>query len=1204
VVSFLVHDMYPPRRSKRKSPTTTKTLSETRFFNRHTGHHQYDASRRDSEAVGNPSIGERNISEFGETSHLSTTHPIGSPGKKGDEKSSSPLEDLSSDIFDLRTRSSLGASASLAASSLQQKRLFSTPGKRVINETSIIGNERRGDNYGNDHSSSRMPTTANSFQSRFTRRSQGPRNSLMAKASITHIVASVSENLARETCVVSLDTGVPTAVCISKQGNGQTYAETISYLEILQPHEIVLHEGRQNSYLARKILELFSAPFRAMDFPRDDSERYSSRRNGINADERLGESNDMGRYSKDVLRENRSHSVVKFISRVFFDQTRGAELLRRIARPETFNESLIDDEYILLSASYAVLQYTQKCLGATFAIHSVSLFFNDPGMPGSNNRLVIDRSAVKQLELLLCNKTGKTPQSLVGTIDRTKTRMGGRLLRTNLMAPPSRLDTINTRLELVDAFLQSEEFFFRVMELLFELPDVDKMITNIALVPCSIPPACKASLGSTSGDSELRRIREQHVRLASKGIAALVCIKTVLCSLPSLSTVLQNQLRLLENLGANVPVSQACESQDRAEEGVFGSSPGTSRTDRTSLWVGLGGGEQSSVPLSRHHLLHAIIVTLQHPDLLIVLDAVTNAFVDSAKFTRNAYAMRHQECFALRCADDSLMAVIRKAFRGNVDDIYRKADEYAEAHQIRVNVKYTLSRGYFLSLSSSERDRLPAVFILPAINGRVITCTTEEILSLNARARDNMNDLLVMTHDLVQGVMDVARKHYDAIAAVCDAIALLDLCHSFADSVTLSPLPWCRPILSERRTSGRKLTSVGSVDPLESGGALIIRNGRYCMDFSSTGLGGGSAANKYIPNDTYASEGIEFTLITGINGSGKSTYLKQIAIIFILAHCGSYVPAEHAAIPLIDHLCTRIGNEDDQVHNMSTFMLEMKETALLCNNATRNSLVLLDELGRATSNEDGVAIAWAVAEYLIKMSAITFFVTHYPQMTNLASIYPSAQNIHLESSVRHSDQGVGDILYTHRVKQGKCAVSSYGVELASACGWPTDVVFLAKKYETQVEPLLSRQSMCDPELGTRMHSFAALNNLLLSLRHLGSSVFDDHKQFQNALSSLKEQFLSQLDDNKLASINGLLLPCVDELQASNVGTASQSVEVDGGLREHSGDQVRLFNKSEQGSSGQGDEQTSGSSTLSSSSDDDTLSTTADSTMSGKSDIDD
>jgi MutS domain V len=130
-------------------------------------------------------------------------------------------------------------------------------------------------------------------------------------------------------------------------------------------------------------------------------------------------------------------------------------------------------------------------------------------------------------------------------------------------------------------------------------------------------------------------------------------------------------------------------------------------------------------------------------------------------------------------------------------------------------------------------------------------------------------------------------------------------------------------------------------------------------------------------------------------------------------------------------------------HNISTFMQEMKETAFICRNATSKSLLLIDELGRATSNEDGVALAWAVSECLLQSGALTFFVTHYPQVTSLGheNMYTSVQNQHLEATVSTNAEEGGEIAYTHKVKKGHCTVgTSYGIDLAYACGWPEDVL--------------------------------------------------------------------------------------------------------------------------------------------------------------------
>ena len=246
--------------------------------------------------------------------------------------------------------------------------------------------------------------------------------------------------------------------------------------------------------------------------------------------------------------------------------------------------------------------------------------------------------------------------------------------------------------------------------------------------------------------------------------------------------------------------------------------------------------------------------------------------------------------------------------------------------------------------------------------------------SLNSRAQENVQDLLLMTHGRIQEVLATARENYDCIASLADGVALLDMCHCFADNVAGSRLSWCRPVLSDHdRSPSKDDASVGG------GGAIAIRNGRYAIDVSSTGASSSPTGGDFVPNNTYSSALQNFTVITGINGSGKSTYLKQIALIVILAHCGSYVPADEALLPIRDQICTRIGTSDDQEHNISTFLLEMKETAFICNSTidshvrgstTDRSLFLLDELGRATSNEDGVAIAWAVSEYLLTTRAM------------------------------------------------------------------------------------------------------------------------------------------------------------------------------------------------------------------------------------------
>ncbi|KAL7469012.1 hypothetical protein ACHAXS_010571 [Conticribra weissflogii] len=975
-----------------------------------------------------------------------------------------------------------------------------------------------------------------------------------------HTVCAISENLARETCVSVLDAGRPTSLRIIKQGNGQTYSETLALLRMIRPDEVLLNEGRKNSVLAGKVLGLFGwkddgcgggdgmgygnglvvggrgcgmsrAGKRGGKGRGRGRSGHPGRGGGGSGEKGYGSKknsntneieNDLTTTSANSLYQEgpETATIVKFVPRSYFDQTKGADLLKKLARRDTPYDATLVEEYIILSSSHAVLQYAQLCLGAGLLRNSLALDVN----VGGNHRMNIDRSTMTNLELLVNAKTGRTTSSLLGTIDCTKTSVGSRLLRTNLMAPPTRLDTINSRLDLVDAFLEDEEFFYIVMEHLEDLPDVDKMLSYVALNPRKRESSNRN--GALFGTTERQAVT---ARIASKGISALVCIKSTLSVIPSFANVLATQLKDMDESEKRSSVvleehsrlnkkqrakicardngdgeSDECDSMaqedsshddgDSDSESKSSSSEphGNDDTDtitnESTLQIGLGTNTNnynrsaSIQTQTRHQLLRAILIAMKHPAHTTVLNAVTDIFTESTTYSKNSHAMRHQECFALKPNTDGMMDVLRKAFLANVDDIYRLADEYSEKYDINVQVKETTSRGYYLSVPADLGLDLPQIFIQPVKNGRFIHCTTEEVYSLNSRAQENVQDLLMMTHSRIQEVLEVARANYDSLASLSDAIALLDMCHCFADNVASSRLPWCRPVLSNRdSTANQAEASFGRA------GAMAIRNGRYPIDVNSNGMNSSLNGGDFVPNDTYSSALQNFTVITGINGSGKSTYLKQIALIVILAHCGSYVPADEALIPIRDQICTRIGTADDQEHNISTFLLEMKETAFICNSTTDRSLFLLDELGRATSNEDGVAVAWAVSEFLLTKRAMTFFVTHYPHIAKLADFYPNVQNQHLGSQITPRN---GDISYTHKIMPGPCkSAGDYGVEMTATCGWPDDVVKIARNVRQEVQKRMPGADICQQRHASLDSNFAEnrrrAHNILCDLaKHL------------------------------------------------------------------------------------------------------------------------
>jgi DNA mismatch repair protein MutS len=203
---------------------------------------------------------------------------------------------------------------------------------------------------------------------------------------------------------------------------------------------------------------------------------------------------------------------------------------------------------------------------------------------------------------------------------------------------------------------------------------------------------------------------------------------------------------------------------------------------------------------------------------------------------------------------------------------------------------------------------------------------------------------------------------------------------------------------------------------------------------------------RFIPNDARLDTTRRMLLVTGPNMGGKSTYMRQAALIALLAWCGSFVPARRARIGPIDQIFTRIGAADDLAGGRSTFMVEMTEAAYILHHAGGSSLVLMDEIGRGTSTYDGLALAWAIARHLAEKNAsLTLFATHYFELTRLADEFPQVANVHLDA-VEHKDH----IVFLHSVEEGP-ANQSYGLQVAQLAGVPAQVIRAARRRLAQLE---------------------------------------------------------------------------------------------------------------------------------------------------------
>jgi len=236
----------------------------------------------------------------------------------------------------------------------------------------------------------------------------------------------------------------------------------------------------------------------------------------------------------------------------------------------------------------------------------------------------------------------------------------------------------------------------------------------------------------------------------------------------------------------------------------------------------------------------------------------------------------------------------------------------------------------------------------------------------------------------------------------------------------------------------------GWVKPeFSTSGDLLIENGRHPVVEKSLPIG-----ERFTPNNVSFTNGdSEFYIITGPNMSGKSVFLRQTGIIALLAHIGSFVPANKCTLPLLDRIFTRVGASDNLSSGESTFLVEMNEAANILNNATKNSLLLFDELGRGTSTFDGLSIAWAISEHIHDTipGARTLFATHYHELNALADRFPRIKNLKVE--VREAD---GKVHFLHKITPGY-ADHSYGIEVAAMAGIPSDVITRAREILHELE---------------------------------------------------------------------------------------------------------------------------------------------------------
>ena len=476
------------------------------------------------------------------------------------------------------------------------------------------------------------------------------------------------------------------------------------------------------------------------------------------------------------------------------------------------------------------------------------------------------------------------------------------------------------------------------------------------------------------------------------------------------------------------------------------------RQDLIESFIACGAPEKLSEFLRRVGDLERVLArlalkTLKPRDLIRIREALEvlpgikgilekESGVPAAKASAARISLFPDECELLRKAimeqPSALIrdgGVIADGFSKELDelrDISRGSDDYLRKLEERerkrtgiatLKAGYNSVQGFFIEVSKGCISKVPEDYIRRQTLRNSERYITAELKDFEEKALGAEEKALELENSIYNDIIDRLFAKLELLQRTAEETARIDVLQNLAERA--SALGYTRPVLTSRHE-------------------ISITKGRHPVVEQVSG-------SPFIANDLTLSSARNLIIITGPNMGGKSTYMRQAALITIMALMGSFVPAEHAEIGRIDRIFTRIGASDDLASGRSTFMVEMTETANILRNATPDSLVLMDEIGRGTSTYDGLSIAWASAMYLLKTGAMTLFSTHYFELTSLEHDIPGICNLHFSAA------GDGkETVFLHEAEQGP-ANRSYGIEVAAIAGLPDEVLKNAREKLTELE---------------------------------------------------------------------------------------------------------------------------------------------------------
>ena len=394
-----------------------------------------------------------------------------------------------------------------------------------------------------------------------------------------------------------------------------------------------------------------------------------------------------------------------------------------------------------------------------------------------------------------------------------------------------------------------------------------------------------------------------------------------------------------------------------------------------------------------------------------------------------------------------------------------------------MDIKYDPARQFHIVLPASEVEEriLPPTLINVCRRKGKVECQTLELVKLNQKIADAHNEVILMSDGSIQNLINGVRAEIQPLFKISECIALLDMMSGFAQLVTMHD--YVRPDLTE---------------------AIAIKAGRHPIKERIQ-------SERYIPNDVYATPQNRLQVITGCNMSGKSTYIRSVALMAVMAQIGCFVPAQFASFPLTHQLFARVSTDDSSEAKVSTFAAEMREMAFILRNIEPRSLVVVDELGRGTSTADGLAVGLAIAEALLDSRAYVWFVTHFRELPRILEQRSGVVNLHLEVNIPDDASGMR-MLY--KITDGYERNKHYGLVLAKVVELPSDVVERATEVSRDLHERNDAQKRDNYTCGV-----ARRRKLILGLREQLSQAragLMEGEALRNWLMRLQNEFIARM----------------------------------------------------------------------------------------------